>query len=103
MSYHVFFSEAARLDIRNIKEFLQEQVDQGLAPDDLPKLTSDYITSQIQKLELFPNRFPIVHCELNMRRMVIDKYRYSVFFRVEEQTVKIYYIRHQAQKLDLHT
>ena len=102
MTYHVSLSVAALLDMRIIKEFLQEQVDQGLAPDDLPELILNYLSSQIQQLELFPNRFPIFDYEHNLRRMVIDKYRYSIFYRVEGQTVKIYYIRHQAQKFDLY-
>jgi len=103
MPYHISFSNAARVDMLTIQEYLQEQVNQGLAPDDLPKLTLDFITNRIQELELFPNRFPIVDHELNMRRMVINKYLYNVFYRVENKTVKILYIRHQAQKQAFHT
>ena len=100
MLYRISFSKAARVDMLTIQEYLQEQVNQGLAPDDLPNLTLNFITNKIQELELFPNRFPIIDHKLNMRRMVIDKYRYSVFYRVENQTIKIYHIHHQAQKLN---
>jgi len=101
MRYNVSLSEGARQDLRNIKTFLHDQVLEGLAPDNLPQLTLDYIKSQIHQLELFPKRFPIIDIELDMRRMVLDKYRYSVFYRVIEDinnNVKIYYIRHQAQE-----
>jgi len=103
MPYRISFSNAARADMLSIQEYLQEQVNQGLAPDDLPRLTLDFITNRIQELELFPNRFPIIDRELNLRRMVIDKYRYNVFYRVENQTVKILYVRHQAQKYNFNT
>jgi len=103
MPYRISFTKAARADMLTIQEYLQEQVNQGLAPDDLPKLTLDFITNKIQELELFPNRFSIIDHELNIRRMVINKYLYSVFYRVENQTVKILYVRHQARNLNINT
>jgi plasmid stabilization system protein ParE len=92
--YEVFLSEAARIDMRVIKAFLEER-----AGDELALLTLEYITHNIRNLVVFPYRFPIIDPVLNLRRMVIDKYRYSVFYEVFEETkvVRIHNVRHQAQ------
>jgi len=99
-TYEVFLSEAARIDMRMIKAHLKER-----AGDEFALLTLEYISHSIRRLAVFPYRFPIIDQALNLRRMVIDKYRYSVFCEVFEETkvVRIHYIRHQAQSITVIT
>ena len=90
--YRIIFSERAEKNLADIKRHLQVEVGEELAIAAL-----NYINNQIYELVIFPYRFPIISPKNDLRRMPINKYTYSVFYRIEGKVVKVYHIRHQAQ------
>jgi len=91
-TYHVIISELADGNLEATRKYLKNEIG-----EDFTTVIMGDIIGQIHELKVFPYRFPIIDAKHNLRRMVVEKYKYNVFYKIEGDVVKIYHVPHQAQ------
>jgi len=89
VSYETRFREEAEMDLADAASWYEFQ-QQGLGDEFLNELLST-----IQSVEKHPFGFPIVHRDV--RRALIKRFPFGVFYRVESEFIVIFAVMHASR------
>ncbi len=89
MSYEIRLREEAEIDLAEASTWYQHQ-QEGLAHEFL-----DEVLSLLKSVQDRPLSYPVIHREL--RRAIINRFPFCIFFRVEPDTIIIFAIMHATR------
>ncbi len=89
MTYQVRFRKEAERDIEDAAQWYETQ-SQGLGHNYL-----DQISEAVAKIAENPLQYPVVH--KGIRRVLINKFPFGIYFRLMEDTVLIFAVLHASR------